>query len=82
MPEYPQTITHRLGASHGAAFITVELNPYGEGHCPECGADLSRINAVAEAGNHWGIEPLPVLNENYLARARRAVLLREPLPEE
>jgi hypothetical protein len=26
-------------------------------HCPECGADLTKVNAVAELRSHWHIAP-------------------------
>jgi hypothetical protein len=26
-------------------------------HCPECGADLTQVNAVAELNSHWTVKP-------------------------
>lgn len=82
MPEYPAVIRHQLGPGHGSAFIEIELNPYGEGRCPECGVDLTTVNVPAEVGRHWSDEPLPVIHENYLARARKAYMLGQELPKE
>lgn len=81
MPDYPDTIKHRVTMGDIPAYVEAQLNPYGEDKCPECGRPLSEVDRATHHVEHWGRDPLPVLPNNYLARARRAWLLQEPLPE-
>lgn len=82
MPEYPEIIRHRVNIGPFAATVEAPLNPYGEGKDPEGGRDLSQWDAEALISEYWGREPLPVTNENYLARARIAYLRGQELPKE
>lgn len=82
MPDYPETVHQRVSIGAGAAAMEAPLNPYGEGRCPECGRDLNEWNPEGQVIEHWGTEPLPIINENYLARCRIAMLRGQELPKE
>jgi hypothetical protein len=60
-------------------------NPYGEGRCPECGADLNTVDPRKHAVTHWGVDPIQydprTARQTLLARQRRAILLGEDVPQ-
>lgn len=62
-----------------------EVNPYGEGNCPECGMPLDSVDPRKHAITHWGPEPIAFDARNaaqtLLARQRRAMLMGEDVPE-
>lgn len=82
MPEYPKRVTHKVSLGPFAATVDAELNPFGPDRCPECGRDLTEWSPEGQILDHWGGQPLPIVNENFLARARIAYLRGEPLPKE
>lgn len=62
-----------------------DLNPYGDGKCPECGADLQSVDPKKHAVAHYGEGPIPFTPQTaastHLARQRQAMLRGEQLPE-
>ncbi len=62
-----------------------DLNPYGDGKCPECGIDLDTVDPKKHAVAHWGDSPIPVdpqtARQTLLARQRRAILTGDQPPD-
>lgn len=79
---YPDELETVIVYNGSPLRVKLPLNPYGEGNDPETGVKIeSPEHARKLATSHYGDEPIPVNPGTMIARARRAMLMGEPLPE-
>lgn len=82
MPDNPATVKARISYNDSPLDVELPVNVYGEGRCPECGQPVeSADHARKHAITHYGAAVIPQNAGTLLARARRAALLGEDMPE-